>query len=67
MPSMFQIVCWYNKGHDDKNKMENIAKVVVIMGKIWFIYEKYEYQLQRYNQLFCVEYSVTICWYVMDY
>ena len=22
---MFQISCWYNKGHDDKNKVENIS------------------------------------------
>ena len=22
---MFQIICWYNKGHDDQNKVENIA------------------------------------------
>ena len=25
MFSMFQIHCWYNKGHDDHNKVENIA------------------------------------------
>ena len=22
---MFQICCWYNQGHDDQNKVENIA------------------------------------------
>ena len=22
---MFQIYCWYNQGHDDQNKVENIA------------------------------------------
>ena len=22
--SMLQICCWYNKGHDDKNKLEHI-------------------------------------------
>ena len=24
MSSMFHISCWYNKGHDDQNKVENI-------------------------------------------
>ena len=23
--SMFQMSCWYNKGHDDQNKVENVV------------------------------------------
>ena len=31
--SMFQIRCWYNKGHDDKNKVESIATRCSNCGK----------------------------------
>ena len=33
MFSMFQIRCWYNKGHDDQNKVENIAIRCTNSGK----------------------------------
>ena len=63
---MFQIHFWYYKVHNNQNKVENIDIRCINCEKNWFIYEKYEYQLQRYNQLVCVEYSVTPCWYAMD-
>ena len=46
---MFQIHCWYNKGHDDQNKVESVVISCSNCGKNWFIYGKYEYQLQRYK------------------
>ena len=30
---MFQIFCWYNKGHDDQNKFEHIAIRCISCGK----------------------------------
>ena len=38
MSSMFQIPCWYNNGHDDQNKVENIAIRCSNCGnKQWYI------------------------------
>ena len=31
--SMIQISCWYNKGHDDQNKVEHIAIRCINCGK----------------------------------
>ena len=33
MFSMFPICCWYNKVHDDQNKVENIAISCINCGK----------------------------------
>ena len=35
---MFQIRCWYNQGHDDKNTVENIAIRFSNCGKETMIY-----------------------------
>ena len=36
--SMFQIRCWYKKGYDDENKVENIAIRCSNCGKETMIY-----------------------------
>ena len=33
MFSMFQIICWYNKVHDDRNKVEHIYIRCISCGK----------------------------------
>ena len=60
--SVFQIPCWYNKGHNDQNKVENIAIRCSNCEKQTGLSMK----STNANHKDIIEYSVSPCWNVMD-